>query len=77
MKVLEENESSDEGHFEVVQALGRLLLPGKIHSHAEAIPLVRVMVPEALCIFVACAVTEIFGVMHSAMPCGPMAMART
>ena len=40
--------------------LGRLLLPGNTHTHAEAIPLVRVVVPEALCIFVACAVTEIF-----------------
>ena len=42
-------------------------------THAEAVPLVSV-VPDALCMFIACAATEIFGLMQTAEPCGPMTM---
>lgn len=46
------------------------------NTHAEGVPLVSV-VPDGLCIFIACAATEIFGLMHSAEPCVPMTMPRT
>lgn len=73
LKLLDESESPDEGHFEVVQARSA---PVARNTHAEVVPLVSV-VPDAFCIFIACAETEIFGLMHSAEPCGPMTMPRT